>query len=240
MRDENRQLVDKALRNFWDGRDKQIEKQRQSGKMDAGTRGAVTGGGHLDGVAKLLADICHRAGYSQQQVSYRGSESKKAPRLPGYFRPSKSWDIVAWDKLWQPTAVIELKSQVGSFGNNSNNRAEEALGNAVDLARASGTGGRLAKAPWSGYVFVMEDGPASRKPEKAVAGGDLDPVFFGASYLDRMAILCRRMVSAGLYTAAWVVATSSPPDFTWSEPDPQYSGFEQFSDSLIKGLANSE
>ena len=32
-------------------------------------------------------------------------------------------------------AVVELKAQVGpSFGNNANNLAEEALGNAVDLS----------------------------------------------------------------------------------------------------------
>jgi hypothetical protein len=46
--------------------------------------------------------------------------------LPGYFRPTKLWDVlVIHDK--RLLAAIELKSQVGpSFGNNFNNRTEEA------------------------------------------------------------------------------------------------------------------
>jgi hypothetical protein len=53
--------------------------------------------------------------------------------LPGFFRPTKEWDLLAIHdgKL---LAVIEAKSQVGpSFGNNFNNRTEEAMGSALDL-----------------------------------------------------------------------------------------------------------
>ena len=41
--------------------------------------------------------------------------------LPGYFRPTKLWDLLVTYK-GQLIAAIELKSHVGpSFGNNFNN-----------------------------------------------------------------------------------------------------------------------
>jgi len=53
--------------------------------------------------------------------------------LPGYFRPTKSWDLVVVSDE-QLFASIEFNSHVGpSFGNNFNNRVEEALGSASDL-----------------------------------------------------------------------------------------------------------
>ena len=53
--------------------------------------------------------------------------------LPGYFRPTKNWDLLV---IHQGVliAAVELKSQVGpSFGNNFNNRSEEAIGSAIDF-----------------------------------------------------------------------------------------------------------
>lgn len=53
--------------------------------------------------------------------------------LPGYFRPTKKWDLlVVWHD--QLLAALEFKSHAGpSFGNNFNNRTEEAMGSALDL-----------------------------------------------------------------------------------------------------------
>jgi hypothetical protein len=57
---------------------------------------------------------------------------EKYVELPGWYRPEKKWDllIVSDGKL---LAGIEFKSQVGSFGNNYNNRTEEAIGSATDI-----------------------------------------------------------------------------------------------------------
>lgn len=53
--------------------------------------------------------------------------------LPGYFRPNKKWDLLVVDKN-ELVIAIEFKSQVGpSFGNNFNNRTEEAMGTALDI-----------------------------------------------------------------------------------------------------------
>ena len=58
---------------------------------------------------------------------------KKRLQLPGFFRPTKEWDLVVV-KNGHLIAAIEAKSQVGpSFGNNFNNRTEEAMGSALDI-----------------------------------------------------------------------------------------------------------
>ena len=55
-------------------------------------------------------------------------------------------------------AAIEVKSQVGSFGNNFNNRVEEALGNATDFwARIRKVFSIHRKKPWLGYIFMLEE-----------------------------------------------------------------------------------
>ncbi len=90
---------------------------------------------------------------------------KDRKELPGFYRAEKSWDllVVADGTL---LAVLEFKAQVGpSFGNNFNNRTEEALGNATDLWAAYREGAfRPSARPWLGYVFVLEDCPKSQAP----------------------------------------------------------------------------
>jgi hypothetical protein len=52
---------------------------------------------------------------------------------PGFFRPTKHWDMLVVYR-GELVAALEFKSQVGpSFGNNFNNRSEEAIGTAHDL-----------------------------------------------------------------------------------------------------------
>jgi hypothetical protein len=55
-------------------------------------------------------------------------------------------------------ASMELKSQVGpSFGNNYNNRTEEAVGNAADFwtAYREGAYSKLPR-PWLGYDLALK------------------------------------------------------------------------------------
>jgi len=53
----------------------------------------------------------------------------KRIELPGWFRAEKKWDLVIVHE-GELLAAIEFKSQIGpSFGNNFNNRTEEAIGN---------------------------------------------------------------------------------------------------------------
>jgi hypothetical protein len=123
-------LTGKAVAHYWGARAAQRKKQEQSGKADQGLRSAVTGGAQMDGFIDLVTELITRAGIPERFV-FR----KKAIELPGFFRPTKEWDLLV---VREQTliAAIEAKSQVGpSFGNNFNNRTEEAMRSAIDLWR---------------------------------------------------------------------------------------------------------
>src|SRR4030042_134604 len=109
----------RAWAHYWNTRAGQRDKQKQTGKADQGLRSAVTGGAQMDGVIDLFTELIKGSGISERYV-FR----KKAVELPGFFRPTKEWDllVVREDTL---LVAIEAKSQVGpSFGNNFNNRIE--------------------------------------------------------------------------------------------------------------------
>ena len=152
-----------AVRQFWQTRASQDARQGQTtGERDAGNRTAVTGGKHLDGFVQLVQDVLIESGLSRVSVHTR----KRDVVLPGFFRPMKEWDLIAvHDK--RLLAIVEFKSQVGSFGNNFNNRVEEALGNATDLHTAYREGAfKPSPAPWIGYLMLLQQVPRSTKPVK--------------------------------------------------------------------------
>ena len=102
-------------------------------------------------------------------------------------------------------AAIELKSQVGpSFGNNFNNRTEEAIGTAHDLwtAYREDAFGKQPK-PFVGWMMLVEDAPGSRSVVRDSSPNfPVAKEFQGASYLKRYDILCQRLVKEQLYTSA--------------------------------------
>lgn len=101
--------------------------------------------------------------------------------------------------------AIELKSQVGpSFGNNFNNRTEEALGSALDLWTAFREGAlQTSPPPWLGYLFLLEDCAESRQPLYVREPHfPVRPEFRGASYAQRYELFCRRLVLERHYNAA--------------------------------------
>jgi hypothetical protein len=117
-----------AIVAYWATRQKQAGRQQVSGATDQGARSAVTGGAQMDGFIALATELLVSAGVSRECIFHQ-----KALELPGYFRPTKEWDllVVRDDQL---LVALETKSQVGpSFGNNFNNRTEEAMGSALDL-----------------------------------------------------------------------------------------------------------
>lgn len=202
------------MRSYWEVRTGQAERQRTAGNVDAGSRGQVTGGAHMDAMAELMEDVFLDAGFPKSSIS-RGS----AVELPGYFRPEKKWDLVVVheDAL---AAAIEFKSQVGpSFGNNYNNRTEEAIGNAVDIWTAFREGRFGTTRPWLGYLFLLEEAPRSTRPVRVKEPYfDVDPEFLDASYKRRYEILCRRLLLERLYDAACFVTSSAEPNTPIHEP----------------------
>ena len=142
----------------------------------------------------------------------------RSPRLPGYYRPQKQWDVVIAHENTL-VAAFELKALgAPSFGNNYNNRVEEALGSAVDIRRAALENLYPGEKPWLGYFFIMEDAPGSRRPNKTSQGSfAAEPIWNNRSHQERFAIFCRRLMAEGLYDAICYI-TSSPKDPGPNEP----------------------
>lgn len=62
--------------------------------------------------------------------------------------------------------AIEPESHVGpSFGNNFNNRTEEAMGSALDIWTAFREGVFGNSLPWLGYLMLLEDCGGSSSPD---------------------------------------------------------------------------
>ncbi len=153
-------LTREAVRFYWETRFNQLKKWRDAGGSDQGSRSAVTGGAQMNGFVELLTKLVNEAGIDRAHIYY-----DKSLELPGYFRPNKKWDFIVVVNR-QLVAALEAKSQVGpSFGNNFNNRTEEAMGSALDLwtaFRENAFGS--ATRPWIGYMFLLEDCPRSTAP----------------------------------------------------------------------------
>ena len=104
----------------------------------------------MNGFINLVRELLCEGGLPKAHVY-----CEKYIELPGWYRPEKKWDllIVSDGKL---LAGIEFKSQVGSFGNNYNNRTEEAIGSAVDVWAAYREGAFKPSArPWLGYLMLL-------------------------------------------------------------------------------------
>lgn len=191
--------VAKAVRHYWQTRVAQQTKQATTGRTDQGLRSAVTGGAQMDGFTDLFCELVNQAGISPEHV-FR----KTAVELPGFFRPTKEWDMVVVRNKTL-IAAIEAKSQVGpSFGNNFNNRTEEALGSALDLWTAFRERAYLdSPQPFVGYFFMLDDCEGSDRPVGVKEPHfKVFPEFVGASYARRYELLCRKLVLERHYTAS--------------------------------------
>lgn len=190
----------KAVRTFWSYREEARKKQQTSGKTDQGERASVTAGKNMDGFLDIVKQLVIANGLPDAQVRL----SRKLLTLPGYFRPTKVWDVVVIHK-GKLIAALEFKSQVGpSFGNNFNNRAEEAIGTAHDLwvAFREGAFGE-SPAPFVGWMIMLEDCAKSRSPVKdSCQNFPLFPEFMAASYGERYNILCKKLMKEQLYSSA--------------------------------------
>lgn len=193
-----------AVKAFWGNREAAMKKQAEVGKTDQGERGSVTAGNNMDGFVALILGLVRANGLGHANIY----EKRPVLALPGFFRPTKLWDLLVIQK-GELIAAIELKSQVGSFGNNFNNRTEEALGTAHDLNTAYeyNAFGKQPR-PFVGWLMHVEDAPKSRAPVKESSPHfPIFQEFVGASYLKRYDLLCEKMVKEQLYTAASVIAS---------------------------------
>ncbi|HPS30923.1 MAG TPA: PaeR7I family type II restriction endonuclease [bacterium] len=208
-----RSLIDKAVRVFWETRSKQRHDQNGREIRDAGNRSAVTGGKQLNGFLELLSKIAIDTGVPESCIHLKGNS------IPGYFRPTKDWDMLIITPDKKLIAMIELKSQVGSFGNNFNNRTEEALGSAVDLWTAFRENAfPNQSAPWLGYFMLIEKSCKSETPVRINKPHfNVFSEFQGTSYIDRYKILCQKLILERHYSHCGLM---------WSSQDCSYGNVD--------------
>lgn len=206
-------IIKNAVKHFW--------QVRANGT-------GVLGGKTLDGFIEIIEQVIKDSGLENAEIH----TGKNTSQLPGYFRPHKSWDVVVTDN-GQLIAAIELKSQVGSIGNNFNNRTEEVLGSGIDLytaieEEAFGSGVEI----FTGYLILVEESTASLATPKigmkyfpVMKGFLLDengrgsnykkqtdgsyPRIEGISYINRYDLMCKKLMFKKLYTAASLVTAKS-------------------------------
>lgn len=199
--------VSKAVKSFWNIREKD----------------GVRSGKTLDAFVELLTWIVHSNGLPHASIV-----TGRQAQLPGFFRPTKSWDIVVMNN-GVLIAAIELKSIADSFGKNANNRNEEVLGSGIDIKEAFEENAlEEITRLFTGYIILVEDcpdtlanvniqmkyfrvmkefmaHPENRSEIYVKNSNGFFPSIEGVSYLKRFDLLCKRLMQKHLYTAASVV-----------------------------------
>lgn len=223
--------VAKAIAAYWSTRRHQSARQGASGQRDQGARSAVTGGAQMDGFITLLTELIKESGIRPQHIFHN-----KALELPGFFRPTKEWDLIVV-RDGQLILALESKSQVGpSFGNNFNNRTEEAMGSALDLWTAYREGAfNKTVRPWLGYIFLLEECEASRRPVQVKEPHfKVFPEFVKASYARRYELFCRKLVRERHYDAAAFLMSDLKQGLKGAFTEPAEDlAFFQFARSLV-------
>jgi len=224
------QRIKAAIKFFWATREGQISRQGSGGARDQGNRGAVTGGKQLDGFIDLIRYILIETGVDKSSIF---CDTKL--ELPGYYRPSKKWDLLVVDNN-QLVLAIELKSQAGpSFGNNFNNRAEEAMGSALDIWTAFREGVFQNSHPWLGYLMILEECDGSLNPVSVHSPHfEVMCEFKNSSYIKRYEIFCEKLILERQYNAACFLTTKRniKDPGNYSAPSNALS-FENFAVSML-------
>lgn len=188
--------VKEAVAHYWKTLGSQGNRKEAK---DTGTRTRVTGGKQMDAFAEVVARILSENGMPKASINLNARLE-----LPGFFRATKKWDLTVVHK-GRFIAALEMKSQAGpSFGNNFNNRAEEAVGTGKDLWTAYENGAfDKGPTPWLGWVMLLEDCSKSREAvDVEEPHFRVFPEFRNASYAKRYELLLRRLVRERLYTKA--------------------------------------
>lgn len=214
-----------AIGQFWAIKTSQQAAADLVGKLVGGTSGSVRAGLHMAPFEALVRKVVRDAGIvTDVQPSER-------TYLPGYYRETKSWDVVLQYK-GHALAIIEAKSQGSSLANNFNNRVEEAIGQAADVWKSHERGLLVSGLrPWIGYVMVVEETAKTVEPKNLLAGKAVpagmvvDPVFNGMSYADRYAMAFKRLDQERMLDATCVAITSSSTSYSYPNHWLSFNGF---------------
>lgn len=131
---------------------------------------------------------------------------------------------------------LSSRAHVGpSFGNNFNNRVEEALGNSTDLLTAYREGKfKPSHKPWLGWLMLLEDTPRSASPVRVDEPHfEVFPEFKETSYAKRYELFCERLMRERLYDGTCLILSDRTGGLKgrFTEPNPEFS-FTAFATSL--------
>jgi hypothetical protein len=174
---------------------------------------------HMQSIAMFVRQMFVDAGLSEADVTVDSI-------VPGYYRRSKNWDVVATHK-GHLVGVVELKSQASSPGNNANNRIEEAIGSAIDakaVQELTGAFGNLGV--WAAWSMTFNRDCESGKPIRREKGRLRFPLndsaFDNMTYATQYATAVERFIAQKVYDAGWMLMTWVDSDGTigYDEPIP--------------------
>lgn len=197
MPDDSAQAYDVIIRNavktFWGNPIREFTTE-----LDRSDDKEIRRGKAMDGFCHLIQEVIRRNGLPDAEILTKGT----ATTLPGYFRPAKKWDVVIYNE-GRLIGAVEFKSMRRSFGKNINNRAEEALGSAIDLRYVFKHGALKGKPkPFIGYIIlaaITDESIRHRLAKKTRLG--IDREFQDASYAKRYVTMCTRLVKSEVYSA---------------------------------------
>ena len=202
-------LALQAVEKFW------AIKLKKQNNAQGGTRDSVLSGKHMDGFTEMFVEVARSAGAPNESIITEGP----LLTLPGYFRATKNWDGIVYHQ-GKLIAAVEFKSQVGSFGNNQNNRIEEVLGLGVDFwtAEKHGILGNNPESPqldprppFVGYLMLLEDTERSqRSMSPKTRTFPVEKEFKEASYADRYLIAANRLVSERIFNSVSIMLSEEP------------------------------
>ena len=157
----DREAMRIGIQQFWDARHEARNRQRGGNEPDRGNRRSVTSGTHLDGVLDaLIAMIAADGVVDEAQVIRR----RRVAVLPGYYLPEKEWDLILpvgrsprSSRRAQSAgrAVVRQQFQQPRRGRSAPQKTCGPL-----TARRV----RRSACAWLGYLFILEDHPASTRP----------------------------------------------------------------------------
>jgi hypothetical protein len=212
--------VKPLLVNWWAEKNEAIDRLAADGKSDTGAQ--ARNAKHMRSIAMFVRQMFIDAGLPEADVTVDSI-------IPGYYRRSKNWDVVAMHK-GHLVGVVELKSQASSPSNNANNRIEEAIGSAVDakaVQELTGAFGNLGV--WAAWSMTFNRDCESGNPIRltSVQKSKLrfplnDSAFENMTYAKQYAKAVERFIAQKVYDAGWMLITWVNRDGTigYDEPIP--------------------
>lgn len=203
------------LENWWAEKNTAVAALLAVGKSDTGAQ--ARNARHMRGLNEFVRQMFVDAGLKEDEVA-------TDVVIPGHFRRSKNWDIVAVHK-GRLVGIVEMKSQSSSPGNNANNRVEEAIGSPIDartFQHVTSNFGELGVwAAW-GMVFNRDQEDTTGKKRNGVSSKHfpLDPAFEPFTYAKQYGLMIQRLVEQKIYDAGWLVTTWVNPDGSVSYEEP--------------------